>query len=65
MCSRFDVSGCDLMRCDALSAVPCFPFYRPRESTGYNRRKEENEMERKSFRVAESFFSFKWVPPTL
>ena len=35
-----------------LSGVPCFPFYRPRESMGYSRRKEENkrERERKSFR---------------
>ena len=42
MCSRFDASGFDLM---PLGGVPCFPFYRPRESTGYSRRKEENERE--------------------
>ena len=42
MCSRFDASGSAMMRCDArcgepmpLSGTPCFPFYRPRESTDY------------------------------
>ena len=42
-----------------------FPFYRPRESTGYHGGKEKNEREKKSFRIAESFLSFMWVPPTL
>ena len=42
MCSRFDASGSAMMWCDVrchelmpLSGVPCFPFYRPRESSGY------------------------------
>jgi len=47
-----------------LSGVPYFPFYRPRESMGYSGRKEENERERKSFRVTGPFFSFAWVPLT-
>ena len=59
MCSRFDASGFDLM---PLSGVPCFPFYRPRESMGYNGRKEVNE--RKSFRVTRPFFSFVLAPLT-
>ena len=64
MCSRFDASGFDLMRCDPLNGTPCFPFYRLRESMGYNGRKEENERERKSFRVIGPFFSFARVPLT-
>ena len=71
MCSKFDASGFNLMRsdefsCDAmpLNGTPCFPFYRPRESMGYNRRKEENERERKSFRVARPFFSSMQAPLT-
>ena len=38
--------------------TPCFPFYRPRESTGYSGGKEKNERERKAFRITGSFFSF-------
>ena len=45
--------------------MPCFPFYRPRVNTGYNRGKEKNQREKKSFRIAGSFFSFIWVPLTL
>ena len=48
-----------------LNGMPYFPFYRPRESIGYSRGREENEREKKSFRIAGSFFSFMWVPPTL
>ena len=64
MCSRFDASGFDLMRCDPLNGTPCFPFYRLRESMGYNGRKEENERERKFFKVAGPFFSFVRAPLT-
>ena len=36
MCSRFDASGSAVMcLIDTLSGVPCFPFYRPRESRDY------------------------------
>ena len=61
MCLRFDASGLDLI---PFSGMPYFPFYRPRESMGYSRRKEENKRERKSFRVAGPFFSFVWAPLT-
>ena len=58
MCSRFDASCFDLMWCDPLNMMPCFPIYRPRKSTGYNERQEENKRERKSFRIAGPFLSF-------
>ena len=45
--------------------MPCFPFYRPRKSTGYNGGKRKNESEKKAFRIAGSFFSFVQVLPTL
>ena len=48
-----------------IHGMPCFPFYRPRESMGYNGGKEKNERERKAFRIAGSFFSFMWVLPIL
>ena len=48
ICSRFDASGSAVMQCDVqcrelmpLSRVPCFPFYRPRESMGYIWEKRE------------------------
>ena len=45
MCSRFDASGFlfDVVQCDAmpLNGMPCFPFYRPRESRGYSGGKKE------------------------
>ena len=50
---------------DPLHGVPCFPFYRPRKSTGYNGGKEKNEREAKAFRIARSFLSFIRVPLTL
>ena len=50
---------------DALHGTPRFPFYRPRESMGYNGGKVDNEREKKSFRIVGSFFSFMQVPPTL
>ena len=50
---------------DPPNGAPCFPFYRPRESMGYNGGKEKNERERKAFRIAGSFFSFMWVLPIL
>ena len=64
------VRGSSVMCCDAhgfdpISGVPCIPFYRPRESTSYNGRREENQRERKSFMVVGPFFSFVRVPPTL
>ena len=43
MCSRSDASGSGVMQGDIpmpLSGMPCFPFYRPRESRGYNGREE-------------------------
>ena len=45
--------------------MPCFPFYRPRETWVIVEGKEENEKEKKSSRIAGSFFSFTRVPPTL
>ena len=48
----------------SFKGTPCFSFYRPRESTGYNGRKEKNERERKSFRVAGPFLSFVQAPLT-
>ena len=47
---------------DPLHGVPCFPFYRQRESMGYNGGKEKNEREKKAFRIVGSFFSFMRVP---
>ena len=58
------VMCCDAHVFDPLSGVPCFPFYRPRESTSYSGGKEENER-KKSVRIAGSFFSFMRVPLTL
>ena len=56
----------DLIGSSLLHGMPYFPFYRPRESTGYSVGREENEREReKSFRITGSFFSFRRVPPTL
>ena len=49
----------------ALHGTPCFPFYRPRESTGYSEGKEKNERGKKAFRITGSFSSFVRVPPTL
>ena len=47
----------DDMCCDEFSCgTPCFPFYRPRKSMGYSGGREENER-KKSFWIAESFFS--------
>ena len=57
----FDTIVCPMLP----NGMPCFPFYKPRKSTGYNRGREENERERKSFRIVGSFFSSMWVPPTL
>ena len=71
MCSdRFGVRWVpvqiDAMCCDAPYGTPCFPFYRSRESKGYNGgEKRRNEKEKKSFRIVGSFFSFTRVPPTL
>ena len=48
----------------SFNGTPCFPFYRPRESTGYSGGREENER-KKSFRIVGSFFSYMRVPPTL
>ena len=51
MCSRFDGSGFGVMQCDMrcpmpLNGTPCFPFYMPMESKGYNGRKRgEREAE--------------------
>ena len=61
---RYDVLR-SLIRCsfDPLSGVPCFPFDRPRESTCYNGRKEENERESPSGSSGLSFF-FARVPLT-
>ena len=50
---------------DPLHGTPCFPFYRPRKSTGYDGGKEKNEREKKSFRITGSFFSFMRVSLTL
>ena len=59
------MNRCYVMRLfDSLNGMPCFPFYRLRESMGYNGREEENERERKSFRVAGPFFSFVRAPLT-
>ena len=70
MCSRFDASGFDLIGAMSspmmpLSGMSYFPFYRPRESTGYSGGKEKNEREPKAFRIARSFLSFIRVLPTL
>ena len=53
------------MCCNALYGTPCFPFYRPKESTVTVKGKEEDEKEKKSSRIAGSFFYFTRVPPTL
>ena len=60
------VSGSDQfgVGSDLLHGMLCFPFYRPRESTGYNGGKEKNKRE-ESFRIAGSFLSFMRVPPIL
>ena len=52
------------MSFDAPNGMPCLPFYRPRESRGYNRGKKENQNEKKSTRIVGSFSSM-WVPSTL
>ena len=49
---------------DPLHGTPCFPFYRPRESIGYNGGKEKNERQKKAARTAGSF-SFMRVLPIL
>ena len=45
--------------------MPCFPFYRPRESMGYNGGKEKNERKKKAFRIIGSFFFFMRISPIL
>ena len=60
---RFELSQVEFGS-DVLCGTPCFPFYRPRESTGYSGGREENER-KKSFKIAGSFFSYMRVPLTL
>ena len=69
MCLRFDarsfcVMGYDMPSAMPLSGTPSFPFYKTRESMGYNGRKKENQRQRKSFRVVGHFFSSAWAPLT-
>ena len=52
---RYDEFLCNVM---PLNVTLYFPFYRSRESTGYNGRKEKNKRERKFFRVTGPFLSF-------
>ena len=61
------VSGSDQfgVGSDPLYGTPCFPFYRPRESTGYDGGKKGESEEKKSSRIVGSFFSSMWFPPTL
>ena len=44
---------------------PAFPFIGQEKARVIVEGKEEDEKEKKSSRITESFFSFTWVPPTL
>ena len=69
ICSRFDASGSDLMYdqflCDVmpLSGVPCFPFYRPRESMDYRWEKREKREAKEVFQ-GRRVFLFLCAGPT-
>ena len=55
----------DAVCCDALMGCPAFHFIGQGKARVTVEGKEENEKEKKSSRIAESFFSFRWVPLTL
>ena len=57
----------ELMRCVAMPLMgrPAFPFIGQGKARVTVERKEENEKEKKSYRIVGSFFSFTRVPPTL
>ena len=65
--SGFDGFQSESMRCVAMPLMgrPAFPFIGQGKARVIVEGKEENEMEKKSSRIAGSFFSFTRVPSTL
>ena len=65
--SGFDGFESQLMRCVAMPhmARPTFSFIGQGKARVTVEEKEENEKEKKSYRIAGSFFSFMRVLPTL
>ena len=64
---RFDGFKSELMRCVVMPLMgrPTFPFIGQGKAQITVEEKEENEKEKKSSKIAGSFFSFTRVPPTL
>ena len=58
------LNRCDVLRCPHMGR-PAFPFIGQGKAQVTVEGKEEKEKEKKSSRIAGSFFSFTRVPPTL
>ena len=65
--SGFDGFQSESMRCVAMPFMgrPVFPFIGQEKARVTVEEKEEDKKEKNSSRIAESFFSFTWVPLTL